>query len=61
MNRIFQIGLQWAHCLKLHMLDDTPMANVMEIRTRARRLQAEHGLGLIVIDYLQLMDGRAGE
>jgi replicative DNA helicase len=28
----------------------------MQIRTKARRLQAEHGLGLIVIDYLQLMD-----
>ncbi|NMC51545.1 replicative DNA helicase [Candidatus Kuenenbacteria bacterium] len=41
-------------------IDDTPMANVMEIRTKARRLQAEHGLGLIVIDYLQLMEGRAG-
>lgn len=38
-------------------IDDSPMANVMEIRTKARRLQAEHGLGLIIIDYLQLMDG----
>ncbi|PIR05750.1 replicative DNA helicase [Candidatus Kuenenbacteria bacterium CG11_big_fil_rev_8_21_14_0_20_37_9] len=39
-------------------IDDTPLANVMEIRTKARRLQAERGLGLIVIDYLQLMEGR---
>jgi len=39
-------------------IDDTPMQNVMEIRTKARRLQMEHGLGLIVIDYLQLMSGR---
>ncbi|MCX6741306.1 MAG: replicative DNA helicase [Candidatus Parcubacteria bacterium] len=38
-------------------IDDSPMANVMEIRTKARRLQAEHGLGLLIIDYLQLMDG----
>ena len=30
----------------------------MEIRTKARRLQTEHGLGLLVIDYLQLMEGR---
>src|SRR5689334_11211062 len=30
----------------------------MELRTKARRLQSEHGLGLIVIDYLQLMEGR---
>lgn len=39
-------------------IDDSPMLNVMEIRTKARRLQSEHGLGLIVIDYLQLMQGR---
>ncbi len=38
-------------------IDDAANANVMEIRTKARRLQAEHGLGLIVIDYLQLMSG----
>ena len=37
-------------------IDDTPGQNVMHIRTKARRLQAEHGLGLIVIDYLQLME-----
>lgn len=40
-------------------IDDSPMLNVMEIRTKARRLQAQYGLGLIVIDYLQLMEGRA--
>ncbi|EKD79226.1 MAG: Replicative DNA helicase, partial [uncultured bacterium] len=39
-------------------IDDSPMSNVMEIRTKARRLQMEHGLGLIVLDYLQLMEGR---
>lgn len=38
-------------------IDDTPIINSMEIRTKARRLQSEHGLGLIVIDYLQLMQG----
>lgn len=38
-------------------IDDSPYANVMEIRTKARRLQVEHELGLIVIDYLQLMSG----
>ncbi len=38
--------------------DDSGMANVMEMRTKARRLQSEHDLGLIVIDYLQLMSGR---
>ncbi|OGD65362.1 replicative DNA helicase [Candidatus Berkelbacteria bacterium RIFOXYA2_FULL_43_10] len=39
-------------------IDDTTAANVMEIRAKARRLQLEHGLGLIIIDYLQLMEGR---
>lgn len=39
-------------------IDDTSSANIMEMRTMARRLQAEHHLGLIIIDYLQLMEGR---
>lgn len=39
-------------------IDDSAIANVMEIRTKARRLMAEHGLDLILIDYLQLMEGR---
>lgn len=39
-------------------IDDSPMANVMEMRTKARRLQSEHDLGLIVVDYLQLMSAR---
>ena len=38
-------------------IDDSPGASVMEVRAKARRLQAEHGLDLIVIDYLQLMSG----
>ncbi len=42
-------------------IDDSATANVMEIRTKARRLQSEHGLGLIVIDYLQLMEGRSSK
>lgn len=39
-------------------IDDSAMSNVMEMRTKARRLQSEHDLGLIIIDYLQLMSGR---
>ncbi|MEA3464168.1 MAG: replicative DNA helicase [Patescibacteria group bacterium] len=39
-------------------IDDSALANVMEIRTKARRLQVEKGLGLLIIDYLQLMEGR---
>jgi replicative DNA helicase len=39
-------------------IDDTPGASLSEIRTKARRLQSEHGLKLIVVDYLQLIHGR---
>jgi replicative DNA helicase len=42
-------------------IDDTSSANIMTMRTMCRRLQAEHDLGLIVIDYLQLMEGRGQE
>lgn len=38
-------------------IDDTAGISVMDMRSRARRLKAEHGLDLIVIDYLQLMQG----
>ena len=36
-------------------IDDTPAISTMELRTKARRLQAERGLDLLIIDYLQLM------
>lgn len=39
-------------------IDDSAGCSIMEIRTKARRLQMEKGLGLIVLDYLQLMEGR---
>ncbi|MDD3711231.1 MAG: replicative DNA helicase [Patescibacteria group bacterium] len=39
-------------------IDDSPNVSVMEIRAKARRLQSEKDLGLVVIDYLQLMEGR---
>lgn len=42
-------------------IDDTPGISVMELRTKARRLKAEQNVGLIVIDYLQLMQGRGLE
>ena len=38
-------------------IDDTPGATVMEIRTKSRRLYAERGIDLIVVDYMQLMSG----
>lgn len=40
-------------------IDDTPNITTMELRTKARRLQAESGLDLIIVDYLQLMQGSA--
>ena len=39
-------------------IDDSPGLSALDIRAKARRLQAEHGLGLIIIDYLQLLRGR---
>lgn len=42
-------------------IDDTPGISVLELRAKARRLRAEKGLGLIVVDYLQLMQGSSGE
>jgi replicative DNA helicase len=39
-------------------IDDTPGISALDIRARARRIKAEYGLGLIVIDYLQLMQSK---
>ncbi len=39
-------------------IDDSASSSIMEIRAKARRLQVEKGLGLLIIDYLQLMEGR---
>lgn len=39
------------------LIDDSPALNVLEVRAKARRLQRERDLGLIIIDYLQLMRG----
>ncbi len=51
----------WAACDVLNRakiyIDDTAGITVMDMRSRARRLKSEHGLDLIVIDYLQLMQG----
>jgi replicative DNA helicase len=41
-------------------IDDTASLNITQIRTKARRLQMENGLGLIIVDYLQLMDSKSG-
>ena len=39
-------------------IDDSASISVLEMRAKARRLQQEHGLDLLIIDYLQLMQGR---
>lgn len=39
-------------------IDDSPSPNILQMRTMARRLQSEHGLGLLIVDYLQLMASR---
>src|SRR5690606_5699348 len=36
-------------------IDDTPAITLLELRSKARRIKSEHGLGLIIIDYLQLL------
>ncbi|MEM0487806.1 MAG: replicative DNA helicase [Candidatus Bathyarchaeia archaeon] len=41
------------------VIDDTPALSVLELRAKARRLKGEMSLGLIIIDYLQLMRGRS--
>src|SRR2546428_8899696 len=42
-------------------IDDSPSVSVMEMRTKARRLKSANNLGLIIVDYLQLMQGRNQE
>lgn len=41
-------------------IDDSAAMSVLDMRAKARRLKAEHDLGLVVVDYLQLMKGRSG-
>jgi replicative DNA helicase len=42
-------------------IDDSAGLSMMDLRSKTRRLQAEHGLDLVIIDYLQLMQGRRSE
>ncbi len=41
-------------------IDDTPAISGLELRAKARRMMADRGLGMVVVDYLQLMRGRDG-
>jgi replicative DNA helicase len=50
-------ALEKLNAMKL-FIDDTANIGVLEMRAKSRRLQAEHGLNLLVVDYIQLMSGR---
>ena len=50
-------ALEKLNAMKL-FIDDTASIGVLEMRAKSRRLQAEHGLNLLVVDYIQLMSGR---
>jgi replicative DNA helicase len=50
-------ALETLSAMKLYV-DDTANVGVLEMRAKSRRLQAEHGLSLLVVDYIQLMNGR---
>jgi replicative DNA helicase len=41
-------------------IDDTPAMSIIEMRSKSRRLKSEHGLDLLIIDYMQLMSGTTG-
>lgn len=43
------------------IIDDTPALNIFEFRAKCRRLKAQHDIQLIIIDYLQLMHGKAAD
>ena len=57
-ERIFQASLK-LQSLPL-FIDDSPALTVSALRTRARRLKRQHGLGVIVVDYLQLLQSSLG-
>jgi replicative DNA helicase len=50
-------ALETLSAMKL-FIDDTASIGVLEMRAKSRRLQAEHGLSLLIVDYIQLMSGR---
>lgn len=60
-SELQKLALEVGHLAEAPLyIDDTPGATVLELRTKARRLKKEKDLGLIVVDYLQLMQGPKG-
>jgi replicative DNA helicase len=47
--------------ISVFIIDDTPALNIFEFRAKCRRLKAQHDIQLIIIDYLQLMHGKAAD
>jgi replicative DNA helicase len=56
MKRLYESGVQKLVGDKI-FIDDTPALNLFQMRAKARRLKRKHQVGLIIIDYLQLMSG----
>lgn len=54
-NKLSRVAMELEN-LPLH-IDDTPGLTIGTLRTRARRLKRQHGLGLVIVDYLQLLRG----
>ena len=59
-NRLMQGVRQIGTMPAMLGLDETPGLSLMELRSRCRRFKKEHGLGLVVIDYLQLISASSG-
>jgi replicative DNA helicase len=56
MKQLYARGIQRLAQAPLY-IDDTPALNIFELRAKCRRLKNKHNIGLIIIDYLQLMSG----
>ncbi len=56
MNQLHSKGIKALTKAPIH-IDDTPALNIFELRAKCRRLKNKHDVGLIIIDYLQLMSG----
>ena len=59
MKQLYAKGIQRLSEAKI-FIDDTAALNIFELRAKCRRLKNKHNLGLIIIDYLQLMSGAGG-
>src|SRR5258706_16399021 len=56
MKKLYARGIQRLAQAPI-FIDDTPALNIFELRAKCRRLKNKHDIGMIIIDYLQLMSG----